>query len=61
MSSSFTTSSISRPAKCRVKIGGGAAGHNGLRSIGAHIGDDFKRIRLGIGHPGDKALVVPMC
>jgi PTH1 family peptidyl-tRNA hydrolase len=45
------------PAKCRVKIGGGAAGHNGLRSIGAHIGQDFKRMRLGIGHPGDKALV----
>lgn len=45
------------PAKCRVKTGGGAAGHNGLRSIGAHIGAEFKRIRLGIGHPGDKALV----
>ncbi|WP_018267010.1 aminoacyl-tRNA hydrolase [Methylosinus sp. LW4] len=45
------------PAKCRVKIGGGAAGHNGLRSIGAHIGQDFKRMRLGIGHPGDKARV----
>jgi PTH1 family peptidyl-tRNA hydrolase len=45
------------PAKCRVKVGGGAAGHNGLRSIGAHIGQDFKRIRLGIGHPGDKSLV----
>ena len=42
------------PGKCRVKIGGGAAGHNGLRSIGAHIGQDFKRMRLGIGHPGDK-------
>jgi PTH1 family peptidyl-tRNA hydrolase len=45
------------PAKCRVKVGGGAAGHNGLRSIGAHIGQDFKRVRLGIGHPGDKARV----
>jgi PTH1 family peptidyl-tRNA hydrolase len=45
------------PAKCRVKTGGGAAGHNGLRSIGAHIGAEFKRVRLGIGHPGDKALV----
>lgn len=45
------------PGKCRVKIGGGNAGHNGLRSISAHIGADFKRIRLGIGHPGDKALV----
>jgi peptidyl-tRNA hydrolase, PTH1 family len=45
------------PAKCRVKTGGGAAGHNGLRSIGAHIGAEFKRLRLGIGHPGDKSLV----
>ncbi len=45
------------PAKVRVKIGGGNAGHNGLRSITAHIGNDYKRVRLGIGHPGDKALV----
>jgi len=45
------------PAKCRVKIGGGNAGHNGLRSITAHMGNDYKRVRLGIGHPGDKALV----
>ncbi|KAB2856629.1 MAG: aminoacyl-tRNA hydrolase [Bauldia sp.] len=45
------------PGKCRVKTGGGAAGHNGLRSIGSHIGAEFKRIRLGIGHPGDKSLV----
>ncbi|HTR11936.1 MAG TPA: aminoacyl-tRNA hydrolase [Roseiarcus sp.] len=45
------------PAKVRVKVGGGAAGHNGLRSISAHVGNDFKRVRLGIGHPGDKALV----
>jgi len=45
------------PAKVRVKIGGGVAGHNGLRSISAHVGADFKRVRLGIGHPGDKALV----
>ncbi|HVP99542.1 MAG TPA: aminoacyl-tRNA hydrolase [Roseiarcus sp.] len=45
------------PAKVRVKIGGGVAGHNGLRSISAHVGADFKRIRIGIGHPGDKALV----
>jgi PTH1 family peptidyl-tRNA hydrolase len=43
--------------KCRVKVGGGVAGHNGLRSVGSHIGNDFKRIRLGIGHPGDRALV----
>jgi peptidyl-tRNA hydrolase, PTH1 family len=45
------------PAKVRVKIGGGNAGHNGLRSISAHVGNDYKRVRLGIGHPGDKALV----
>jgi peptidyl-tRNA hydrolase, PTH1 family len=42
------------PAKLRVKVGGGAAGHNGIRSIAAHIGDDFRRVRLGIGHPGHK-------
>ena len=45
------------PAKLRVKRGGGNAGHNGLRSITAHCGNDYLRIRLGIGHPGDKALV----
>ena len=45
------------PAKCRIKTGGGVAGHNGLRSISAHIGNDYKRVRLGIGHPGDKSLV----
>ena len=43
--------------KLRVKQGGGTAGHNGLRSISAHLGSDYKRLRLGIGHPGDKALV----
>ena len=37
--------------------GGGNAGHNGLRSITAHLGNDYRRVRLGIGHPGDKALV----
>ena len=42
------------PGKIRVKRGGGHAGHNGLRSITAHIGDDFRRVRTGIGHPGDK-------
>jgi len=46
------------PAKVRVKVGGGSAGHNGLRSITAHIGNDYKRVRLGIGHPGDKSLVL---
>jgi PTH1 family peptidyl-tRNA hydrolase len=43
--------------RLRIKIGGGDAGHNGLRSITAHMGAGYKRIRLGIGHPGDKALV----
>ncbi|MGB0920783.1 MAG: aminoacyl-tRNA hydrolase [Alphaproteobacteria bacterium] len=38
--------------KVRVKVGGGTAGHNGIRSIAAHIGPDFRRVRLGIGHPG---------
>lgn len=47
------------PGKLRVKSGGGHAGHNGLRSIQAHIGADFRRVRLGIGHPGDKDLVTP--
>jgi len=47
------------PGKVRVKLGGGTAGHNGLRSIEAHLGPGFRRVRLGIGHPGDKALVHP--
>lgn len=42
------------PAKVRVKAGGGAAGHNGIRSIVSHFGKDFMRVRLGVGHPGDK-------
>jgi len=42
------------PGKLRVKQGGGHAGHNGLRSIEAHIGREFRRVRLGIGHPGHK-------
>ncbi len=45
------------PAKVRLKVGGGDAGHNGLRSITAHVGPGYKRVRVGIGHPGDKALV----
>lgn len=45
------------PAKIRVKTGGGNAGHNGLRSITALCGNEYRRVRLGIGHPGDKALV----
>jgi peptidyl-tRNA hydrolase, PTH1 family len=47
------------PAKLRVKVGGGIAGHNGLRSISAHIGNDYRRVRIGIGHPGVKELVHP--
>jgi PTH1 family peptidyl-tRNA hydrolase len=42
------------PFKLKVKRGGGAAGHNGIRSTIAHIGEDFRRVRLGIGHPGHK-------
>ena len=46
------------PGKVRVKKGGGAAGHNGLRSMDRHLGvPDYWRVRLGIGHPGDKARV----
>jgi PTH1 family peptidyl-tRNA hydrolase len=45
------------PGKVRVKIGGGIAGHNGLRSITAHIGNDYRRVRIGVGHPGAKDLV----
>jgi PTH1 family peptidyl-tRNA hydrolase len=45
------------PAKLRVKVGGGIAGHNGLRSISAHVGNDYRRVRLGVGHPGVKELV----
>lgn len=46
-----------RSGKLRVKQGGGSAGHNGLRSIDAHLGADFVRVRIGIGHPGEKHLV----
>jgi peptidyl-tRNA hydrolase, PTH1 family len=45
------------PAKVRVKVGGGVAGHNGLRSITAHIGNEYKRVRIGIGKPDIKELV----
>ena len=45
------------PTKVRVKKGGGNGGHNGLRSIDAHIGTDYWRVRIGIGHPGDKSKV----
>jgi PTH1 family peptidyl-tRNA hydrolase len=47
------------PGKVRVKAGGSDAGHNGLRSISAHIGNDYRRVRIGIGHPGVKELVYP--
>ncbi len=45
------------PGKLRVKFAGGAGGHNGLRSIDEHLGQGYWRVRLGIGHPGDKNLV----
>ena len=46
-----------KPGKVKVKQGGGPGGHNGLRSIASHIGRDYWRVRLGVGHPGDKELV----
>jgi PTH1 family peptidyl-tRNA hydrolase len=46
-----------QPGKVRVKTGGGNAGHNGLRSISACVGNDYKRVRIGVGHPGSKNLV----
>ncbi|SPF81088.1 aminoacyl-tRNA hydrolase [Pseudoprimorskyibacter insulae] len=45
------------PGRLKVKSGGGHAGHNGLRSIHAHIGEAYDRVRMGIGHPGRKELV----
>jgi len=45
------------PGKVRVKAGGGIAGHNGLRSISAHVGNEYRRVRIGVGHPGVKELV----
>jgi PTH1 family peptidyl-tRNA hydrolase len=45
------------PGKIRVKRGGGVAGHNGLRSLTAHVGNDYWRVRIGIGHPGHRDLV----
>jgi len=45
------------PGKVRIKVGGGSGGHNGIRSIEAHCGNEFRRVRLGIGHPGSKDLV----
>ena len=45
------------PGKLKVKVGGGNAGHNGLRSITAHLGNDYHRVRIGVGHPGTKDAV----
>jgi peptidyl-tRNA hydrolase, PTH1 family len=45
------------PGKVRIKVGGGIAGHNGLRSVSEHIGNDYRRVRIGVGHPGHKDLV----
>ena len=47
------------PGRIRVKQGGGAGGHNGLRSIDAHLGPDYWRLRIGVGHPGQAELVRP--
>jgi PTH1 family peptidyl-tRNA hydrolase len=46
------------PGRFRMKLGGGVAGHNGLRSIGSQIGPDFRRARMGVGHPGHKDRVM---
>ena len=46
------------PGKCRIKFGGGAGGHNGLRSLDNQIGNEYWRVRLGIGHPGHKDKVL---
>src|SRR5690242_8702597 len=45
------------PGKVRIKMGGGNAGHNGLRSLSACIGNDYRRVRIGVGHPGVKEFV----
>jgi PTH1 family peptidyl-tRNA hydrolase len=46
------------PAKLKLKVGGGNAGHNGLRSISAHVGNEYARVRIGVGHPGAKEKVI---
>ena len=46
------------PGRVRMKKGGGAGGHNGLRDIDAHVGNGYRRVRIGIGHPGHKDLVL---
>jgi peptidyl-tRNA hydrolase, PTH1 family len=47
------------PGKVRIKTGGGAGGHNGIRSLDGHIGQDYRRVRIGVGHPGVKEMVMP--
>ena len=47
------------PGRCRTKTGGGHSGNNGVRSVISHLGNDVRRIRLGVGHPGDKSGVMP--
>lgn len=47
------------PGRLRVKRGGGHSGNNGIRSAIAHLGENFRRVRIGVGHPGDKTLVMP--
>jgi PTH1 family peptidyl-tRNA hydrolase len=47
------------PGELRLKMGGGAGGHNGLKDLIAHLGDGFWRLRIGVGHPGDRELVTP--
>lgn len=47
------------PGKVRVKTGGGAGGHNGIRSIDQHVGRDYRRVRIGVGHPGVREMVMP--
>jgi PTH1 family peptidyl-tRNA hydrolase len=47
------------PGKVRIKKGGGAGGHNGIRSLDGHIGQDYRRVRIGVGHPGVKEMVMP--
>jgi peptidyl-tRNA hydrolase, PTH1 family len=46
------------PGKLKIKAGGGNAGHNGLRSISAHVGNEYARVRIGVGHPGSKEAVI---
>ena len=46
------------PGKLRIKTGGGSGGHNGIKSIDAHCGKEYRRMRLGIGHPGSREKVI---